>query len=207
MLKKTLIILLFFGLLTPAIAISAFFLVQNFSKTNSAVANGMQIWKKNTESTINTNLVATTTTSNQYETKPDTKISGGNIIMENYGSEAPNPNITWYKPNTYQEWRYRKCFNINNTSNQNTAGLFANLILDSATLVSQNKSLSSGADIRIVDSNNQVLSFGFASWNSTDTMIKVRLNMTPNENRTVCMYYGYIPYFDNGTLPTAVNNP
>jgi hypothetical protein len=203
---KKITILTFSAIACFSITAIALILVQNFVKSASATTTGMVIWQKDQTTTLNANLNTATPSTNQFENKPDTKIVGNEIIMENYSNQAPNNVVNWYKSSTNQEWRYRKCYNFQNAQNQAITNQAVTLNIDSLTLVSQNKSLSSGADVRVVDGISQALPFSFSNWNNSSTNISIKISMLANETKTVCVYYGYIPYFETSTLPTTANN-
>jgi len=95
---------------------------------------------------------------------------------------------------TPYEWRYRKCFEVDNTNSFDDLNQYqVYLDIDTEDLINQNKLKADASDLRFVDDDNNILDYYIADDLNTDsTRIWLQIQDQSNDNEIVCMYYGYV---------------
>ncbi len=101
--------------------------------------------------------------------------------------------VTVNSSNKYK-WRYRRCFDIDNTTTGATDEMEYQVYLDidTASLVNDGKMQSSGDDMRFIDSEGHKLPYFIADdMNSSSTRVWLKLDeIDHGTHKKVCMYYG-----------------
>lgn len=143
--------------------------------------------------------------------KINTTASDDFLSINHYGNNAPDTNnITWWDDDnddtTRYNWRYRKCYEIQNSSTNVINEYPVSIEIDTENLINQNKMISDGSDIRFVDENSDQLDHytQSSSINTDRSIIWVKAdNIAASSSYYFCMYYGYVPYLNN-SVPANV---
>lgn len=207
--------------LSGSAVVLANILVLNFTQSSISIQQGMEIFKYEvqTEETLTgvADFNGQTISQDQFEVgQPDLEAvaaADDYLILNHYGDNPPDTSeVDWWDDDadssTKYNWRYRKCFSLDLTNPSATSLSEYQIYLDfdTQTPISEGKMLTDGADIRFVDSSNNIIDYYIADDIDTNsTRIWIQPDSIPAGQVTeICMYYGYVPYLEN---PIPINLP
>lgn len=181
--------------------------VQNFTASDVAVEQGMEILKYETETMDMLDSKAEfdgeTYSSGQFEVGQDDLVAiaaaDDFVELNHYGDNPPDTSLVdWWDDDadssTKYNWRYRRCFTVDHTA-VGALGLTEYPILvkfDTASEVAAGQMNVNGDDIRFVDEDDNVLPYYIAKdMNTADTIIWIQMdNITAAATEEICMYHG-----------------
>ena len=95
-------------------------------------------------------------------------------------------------PDAFATWHYRKSFTVTNNVAQSLTGYQVKLTIDTSSLISAGKMLSSCNDMRFSESDGSTgIPYSIESGcNSTSTVVWLKTNLGASSTKTAFMYYG-----------------
>ena len=185
--------------------VSAATLVQNFVTATMDAEAGVDYLLYNNEQTATytteADFLAGDSSEDSFETgRLDTEVlANGAVELNHYGDNPPSPavNGAWWDddndPSTLYNWRYRRCFEVDYTAGtENLSEIQLYLDFDTQSLIGAGQMQSNGADIRVLNSSNQVLSHYVADdLNTPTTRVWIQVdNLNAGSQEKYCLYYG-----------------
>jgi|GEM_PF-2283610 len=178
--------------------------VQNYTQETAAVVEGITLlsYEERDEDEITTKAEfdSGTYTDDQFEVGVDDleALAIGGLTVGHYGDNPPDiSDKDWWDDDadtaTLHNWRYRRCFVIDNSASADDMIEYQiYLDMDTETLIDDGEMQITGADIRFLSENDDVLPHFIADdINTIGTKIWVQIDeILAGEEEEVCMYYG-----------------
>jgi hypothetical protein len=110
----------------------------------------------------------------------------GIVFFLKISSKTQKVSAAWWNDG----WTYRVAVNIGNTNGSTLTNFQVPISIDTSALINSGKMQSNCNDIRITDTNGNLLNYWFSGCNTNSTKIWPKIPTIPNGSATIYIYYG-----------------